>query len=321
MKVLTLTNMYPTPDEPWFGCFVKDQVEDLRASGVEIEVVNIDARRDRTAYLTGVRRVRKLVAAEHFDLIHAHYGLTGAVALAQHRVPTVTTFHGGDYTGEVPWHVPISWGVARLSLPIVVSSEGRRRLRRPHAEVIPAPVDTELFRPRDQAQARSELGWSSGARYALFPSNPKHSNKRVDLFESALEAARRSEPALEPIYLTGFIRSEVALVMNAVDVTVLTSNFEGSPVTVRESLACQTPVVSVRVGDVAEALEDLPGCAIADREPHLLAQGILSALDAGRPAELRERALASSRERIAERVAAVYERALNGSVDRGTAAA
>ena len=173
MKVLTLTNMYPTPDEPWFGCFVKDQVEDLRSIGVEIEVVNIDARRNRTAYLTGMRRVRKLVAAEHFDLIHAHYGLTGAVALAQRRVPTVTTFHGGDYTGEVPWHVPISWGVARLSLPIVVSREGRRRLHRPHAEVIPAPVDTKLFRPRDQAQARRDLGWSSAARYGTLPEQPE----------------------------------------------------------------------------------------------------------------------------------------------------
>ena len=50
--------------------------------------------------------------------------------------------------------------------------------------------------------------------------------------------------------------------MNAVDVTLLTSDWEGSPGAVRESLACQTPVVSVPVGDVPNVLSGLPGCAV-----------------------------------------------------------
>ena len=36
LRVLVLTNMYPTPAEPDFGCFVKDQVDDLRALGVDV---------------------------------------------------------------------------------------------------------------------------------------------------------------------------------------------------------------------------------------------------------------------------------------------
>jgi hypothetical protein len=30
MRVLAVTNMYPAPSEPWFGSFVKDQIEALR---------------------------------------------------------------------------------------------------------------------------------------------------------------------------------------------------------------------------------------------------------------------------------------------------
>jgi glycosyltransferase involved in cell wall biosynthesis len=310
MRVLILTNMYPTLDKPWFGCFVQDQVEDLRELGLDVDVEFIDARRDWKEYLAGARRVRRRVAAQRFDLVHAHYGLTGAVALAQQRVPVVTTFHGSDFTGQIPWHTPVSRGVAHRSSPIVVSREARRRLRCPDAPVIPAPVDTELFRPRDRAEARAELGWSQEARYALFPGDPANSDKGGDLFEAALEEARRAVPELEPVYLKGFTRREVALVMNAVDVTVLTSKFEGSPVTVRESLACRTPVVSVRVGDVAETLEGLAGCAITARAPHALAEAILEALAAGRPEELRERALQSSRRPTAERVLEVYEATL-----------
>jgi hypothetical protein len=40
--------------------------------------------------------VRRELRASRFDLIHAQYGLSGAVALVQLRVPLVTTFHGSD---------------------------------------------------------------------------------------------------------------------------------------------------------------------------------------------------------------------------------
>jgi teichuronic acid biosynthesis glycosyltransferase TuaC len=109
------------------------------------------------------------------------------------------------------------------------------------------------------------------------------------------------------VYLEGYDRAEVALVMNAVDVVMLTSDREGSPVSVREALACRTPVVSVPVGDVPRVLARLPGCEILPRDPQSLAQGVLRAMAAGRPAELRDRAELSSRRRTAERVAQVYE--------------
>ena len=313
VRILVLTNMYPTETEPWFGSFVQDQVEDLRELGLTVDVLAIDARRDWTEYVRGVRRLRRRLATTRFDLVHAHYGLSGAVALTQRRVPVVTTFHGGDYTGEIPWQTPVSWAVARRATPIVVSREARRRLDRPDAPVIPAPVDTELFQPCDSAEARAELGWSTDGRYVLFPSNPAWPNKRADLFEAALAEARRTVPSLEPVYLKGFSRREVTLVMNAVDVTVLTSTFEGSPVTVRESLACQTPVVAVPVGDVAETLDGLPGCAVTERAAKPLAEAILAALETGRSSDLRERAQLSSRRRTAERVLDVYRVTLENS--------
>ena len=38
MKVLVLTNMYPTPDRPFHGTFVEQQVKSLRREGVEIDL-------------------------------------------------------------------------------------------------------------------------------------------------------------------------------------------------------------------------------------------------------------------------------------------
>ena len=73
--------------------------------------------------------LRRTLRNGRFDLVHAHYGLTGMVALAQRSVPTVVTFHGSD-TGNprVKWQAWVSWIVARRTTPVFVSRDGARRL-------------------------------------------------------------------------------------------------------------------------------------------------------------------------------------------------
>lgn len=306
LRVLVVTNMYPTAGEPWYGSFVRDQVEDLKALGLDVEVLRFDGRADARRYLRAAREMRRLVAGRKFDLVHAHYGLTGAVAALQRRVPTVTTFHGSDYTGAVWWQRHVSWVVARRSQPILVAAEGRRRLGRRSAVVIPAGVDTELFRPVERAAARRQLGWREDGRYVLLPGSRSAPAKGPRLFDAVLAEVRGIVPETEGVALEGLSRERAALVLNAVDVTLMTSRREGSPVTVRESLACMTPVVSVEVGDVPRVVASLPGCGVYPRDPHALAAGVVRAFAAGRPVELRRRAERYSRRRTAERLAVLY---------------
>lgn len=306
LRVLVVTNMFPTSEEPWFGSFVRDQVEDLGSLGLRLRLLRFDGRRRVRNYVRAAQDVRRLVIEERFDVVHAHYGLTGAVATSQRRVPVVTTFHGSDYTGAVPWQRCVSWLVSRGSLPVFVSDEGRRALGRPSAPVIPAGVDTDLFRPIDRRAARRTLGWDEDARYVLLPGNRSLRAKRADLFDAVVDEVRKSVPDLRPVALEGYSREHVALVLNAADVTLMTSDREGSPVTVRESLACLTPVVSVDVGDVPQVISDLAGCGIFPREPPALAQGVLDALSAERNPDLRRRAEQTSRRQVAQQLAAIY---------------
>jgi glycosyltransferase involved in cell wall biosynthesis len=307
MRVLCLTNMYPTEHEPWSGVFVAEQVEDLRALGVEVDVCSFDGRDDRKEYVRAARTLRRLVGDVGFDLVHAHYGLAGAVALTQRKTPVVTTFHGSDTS--IPWQRNVSYVVARLSVPLFVTSDGRARLRRPEAAVVPSAVDLQRFRPCPRAEARRRLGWYEDGTYVLLPGPRRSVMKNAALFDATLDALPAGRRA-RPISLEGYSRDETALVMNAVDVTLMTSLSEGSPVAVRESLACETPVVSVAVGDVPELLRGLPGCSICAHDPAALAAGVLHALGSGRSKELRARAEDYSRERIAGRVLAVYEKAV-----------
>jgi glycosyltransferase involved in cell wall biosynthesis len=307
VNVVCVTNMYPTPAEPGLGLFVKRQVDGLRALGVGVAVIAFDGRSDKRAYGRAARVLARVVRERDADLVHAHYGLTGAVALSQRHAPVVTTFHGSD-VGYVRWQAPISWLVARrCRAPVFVNAGGARRLGLPDAPVICAGVDTELFAPIDRTEARRALGWDAERPYVLFPGARESAVKRADLFDAAVREAQRERPDLVPVVLDGYSRADVPVVMNAVDVTLMTSDSEGAPVTIKESLACTTPVVSVAVGDVPEVIASLPGCAIAPRDARALAQGVLRAVGADRDPALRARAEEFSEPRMARRTLDLYE--------------
>ena len=313
MKVLCFTNIYPSARERWAGSFVRDLVEDLRELGLDIHVLAFSGRERRRAYAEAGLAFRRTIRTGNFDLVHAHYGLTGFLAVGQRSVPVVVTFHGSD-TGNprVRWQGWLSWLVARTSTPVFVSRDGARRLGCPNAAIIPAGVDLELFRPRSTAGARAALGWSESGRYVLLPGARSNPDKGVDLFDAAVREARKRVD-ITPVSLENFSREEVVNVMNAVDVTLVTSNFEGSPVAVKESLACMTPVVSVPVGDLPQLVSGLPGCEIVPRDPLELADAILRAFSSGRDPILRQRAELLSRRRMAERTVALYESVVGGA--------
>jgi glycosyltransferase involved in cell wall biosynthesis len=310
MRILVLTNMLPSTERPWFGIFVREQAEDLASLGLDVSVHLVNGFASRLNYFRGMERLRGELRRRPVDIVHAHYGLTGAVAVTQRRVPVVTTFHGSDCNGQSAWQTSVSWGVARLCTPIFVSEILRARLHSPDAAVIPAAVDLDVFHPIERDEARARLGLEQGVRIALLPGSRKDRVKRADLFDAALVHARRAVPTLQGASLEGLTREQVALTINAADVTVMTSDYEGSPVTVKESLASLTPVVSVPVGDTRTLLDGLPGCAIVERDPAAIGDAIVSSITAERSVALRQRVEPYGREALARQVIDVYRQTL-----------
>ena len=81
-------------------------------------------------YLRGVRELRKTMARNRFDVVHAHHGLAGAVAVTQSQVPVVITFHGSDLS-YYDWQRWVSRLAAyRAAVNVCVSAAGRRRFAR-----------------------------------------------------------------------------------------------------------------------------------------------------------------------------------------------
>ena len=100
---------------------------------------------------------------------------------------------------------------------------------------------------------------------------------------------REAEPQTELVIVAGRAQETLPDFYNAADVLLLTSASEGSPNVVRESMACNLPVVSTRVGDVPELLSGQKNCHVCDADPAQLAARVIEVLRSGERTVSRER--------------------------------
>ena len=301
--MLVVTNMWPTKGRPQYGIFVRQQVEHVRRAGVGVDVLFVDGSVDRRQYLLAFARLRRQLRSGDYQLIHAHYVLSGLIARAQRRLPIVLTHHGIEVMQS--WQSPLCYGVSRLVDEVIVTTSSmRERLAMPDAAVIPCGVDLETFRPLPRADARVVLGLAKSGPLALFVGEDRP-EKRLDL---AVRAAALAGVPLHHVH--GEPPERVALFMNAADVLVLPSDNEGSPQVVKEALACDLPVVATDVGAVAGLIGGVEGCHLASQSPPDIAAKLRRAVEGGRSRGGRASVAPLSLPVVAERVIGVYERVL-----------
>jgi len=316
-RVLVITNLWPTEADPGYGSFVQAQMESLRPLGVEFDVLFIDGRESRWNYARAVRDLWAKLKSDPYDLIHAHFGLSGWVARCQRRVPVVVSFMGDDVLGRFKRSGRVSlYGrllqaasflLARLvSAVIVKSREMKSKLRLDSAHVIPNGVDLNLFRPLDPAEARRMLRLDSKRKYVIFPYDPAEERKRYDLIEAAVARARQSIGELEILHVRGVPAARMPLYMSAADMLVLVSLAEGSPNAVKEAMATNLPVITVDVGDTAELIGPTEGCYLVPRELEAIAARIVDVCRRSTRTRGRDWIAGLSIESIAKQIVDVY---------------
>ncbi len=145
--------------------------------------------------------------------------------------------------------------------------------------VVPHGVDADFFHKVPRQRAR--FGMPDDAFVIGFignkTSNYDDGRKGLDTLEIVAREARKSIPNLHVCFLglgwdeevrefqqqgisanyTGFIpQSWLPAFYSSIDVHLVTSRIEGGPVTVLEAMACETPVVTTRVGLVPHTIVD-----------------------------------------------------------------
>ncbi len=314
-----VTNMYPTPERPHAGSFVKSQIDSINREGVETEVINVNENRWPFKYLIAWFRVFRKSLDRSFDLIHAHYGYSGIISMLQFRLPIVVSFCGGDVLGNPNTRgrigfiyllvLPLSW-ILSMIVPVVIVKSEEMKYRLPKKKnlfVIPNGVDFDLFKPMSRIEARKRLGMDRNVKYVLFPANPSWIRKNYQMAAEAISILRNRGWNVELVVIHSMPQDVVPLYMNGCDAMVLTSFWEGSPNVVKEAMACNLPIVSVDVGDVAAVLDGCDGCYIAKRNVRDVADKLEIVLKSSRRTNGRECIEHLEIQRIARKIIGLYK--------------
>lgn len=257
--------------------------------------------RDFAALLALLRLIRTLRPA----IVHAHStkaGMLARVAARLARVPVVLfTAHGWAFTsGRSRWKrvllAAIERCLARVTTRIICVSRYDRELAlqfrvapAEKLEVIHNGLDPSLFagrtpgegsrkRRRSQELVMTFVGRLRSPKdpFTLIRAFSKLDRGRLVIVgdgpqrQNVLELIDELDLA-HRVELTGE-RKDVPSLLAASDVFVLTSNWEGLPLTIIEAMLAGLPVVATRVGGVPELIEDgVTGFLVPRQEPEDLA--------------------------------------------------
>jgi glycosyltransferase involved in cell wall biosynthesis len=259
-------------------------------AGVEVREIVVGPR--QPLWVAQARRtVRDLATAA--DVVHAHGLVAGAIAAGSRDTPVVTTWHNAarGSTARRMLHRRLERYVARASsLTLAVSPDLAEHARSAGARsvervFVPAPVRSAAV-PR--AKVRAALG--AGQRPLVLAVGRLTGQKRFDLLvDAAAGWARRADGPLvaiagdgdahqalatrirstgAPVTLLG-ARGDVPDLLAAADLAVVTSEWEGCPLGVQETLRAGVPLVATRVGGIPDLVGEAAVLVDPDDVPAL----------------------------------------------------
>jgi glycosyltransferase involved in cell wall biosynthesis len=292
-----------------------------------------------------LRRFSELIALirrERFDVLHAHMfgsNLWGSLIGTLCRTPVIIAHeHTWSYEGQPVRRLLDGMVIGRLVTRFVaVSALDAERMvsieHVPREKVVMIPT-AYIPRPRAGTDVRAEIGVDP-ATPLLAAVAVLRPQKALSVLLDGLPTVLASvadahliiagdgpcrEELMQHVQRLGLTervhflgrRTDVEEVLQAADVAVISSDYEGTPLVAFECFANGTPLVATAVGGLVALIEDgVTGRLVPPRDPPALAEALLellgdSALRARLAATARERSVVSM-DTIVERVAELYE--------------
>lgn len=279
-------------------------------------LLQLNMRKTPISMAKALWQLRAFVRKWRPEIIHAHMVhanlLARALAATAEMPPIICTAHSAREGGRLrmlAYRLTDRWA----SLTTHVSPQARLAMvdagAVPAARIVVMPngIDTLQFRPdpAERSIARAELGLADDTRLLLNIGRlvpEKAQTVLIDAFarlkadtttparlaivgegpERLVLEQRIRQHRLEGSVTLAGMRRDVAALLNAADLFVLSSEIEGMPLAVGEALACGCPVVSTDAAGVAELLGecgeivprgDAPALAAAMRKALATGQG------------------------------------------------
>jgi glycosyltransferase involved in cell wall biosynthesis len=340
VRILEVTQMWPSPEQPDLGSFLVPLTRELEALGHEVEVSSISQRGgSRSKYVRLVRESRSAAKRFRPDVVFAHFlfpsGAAGAIAARAAGAPLVVMAHGQDVAnlGRIPGvQAATRWVLGRSTAVIANSRWLADRLTEripaaePKIEIADCGVDLEAFSPRPADEARAALGWDGdGPAFLCVGSLIERKNvvRLVDAFESLGKGRlafvgdgplRGELEGRSGVTLAGRIpQSDVPQWVAACDVLCQPSLSEPFGQATLEAMAMARSVVATKVGGPPEFVTPETGVLVDPEDTTDLTGALARAAEMPSPnPAAREAAKAHDVKEMAARMSSVLERAARG---------
>lgn len=300
--------------------FVKAQGESLIKNGISLEFFTIDSK-GILGYMKNLHKLKKKIKQNHYDLIHAHYGLCGILSqIARRKEKLVVSLMGDDLLGSPDKDGKISilskviskcvtfFAEKRFDFVIVKSQNLKKKLHITNVEIVPNGVDFEIFKVMDRQDIRKRVQIDADKKIVLFPVDPNIPRKNYPLAWKAIQLLEDEDIELKVIH--GIDQKSLVNYYNAADVVLITSYLEGSPNVIKEAMACDCKIVSTDVGDVKEVIGDAAGCYVTTYNAEDVAKCIDNALSFDQPRNGRTSVRHLEISRIAQKIYDLYQQVL-----------
>lgn len=269
--------MYPHKNNPYYGIFVKEQIDTIKhkyGAILENEVFFINGKASKANYLRCIFQIRKTIQKFKPDLIHIHYGLSGIFLLFRFlfKFPAcIITLHGGDinsnrkengFIRQVTYQI-----IRRVKTIIVLNQDMEEQLKKYHPKLlrIACGVNTELFKPSTiKMKYYKDRELDSCTINIGFPGSKSRGVKNYTLFSKIIHLLQEKGYIVNEIEFVNMSRDQININLNSIDLLLMTSISEGSPQMIKEAMACNCPIVSTNVGDVGYLLKDVKNCCVVD---------------------------------------------------------
>lgn len=311
MRVLHITTNYPTSDYPIFGIFVKEQVNSLQKAGVDCDVLYCDRKgRGTWMYFTYIPMIWWRIMKGRYDIIHCHHVLSALLCICTlwPLFKRCVVSYQNDPTTE--WKINV-FGLVHLLFYRIIIKNQSDYLKRSKVVYLPNGCNEFFFKPHNRDSCRKTLGLDEDAVYVLYMDSNRwgRTQKRKDRFDATLDLLRPDYPSIQSVELYNTPRNLIPQYICACNLHLISSDFEGSPNSVKECICCNVPVVSTDVGNVRDMIGDIPGCyVVSDFNPEALAEAVRKVLNSPKPFDGRDLFLNKgySLSHVAEKLKCIY---------------
>ncbi len=279
------------------------QAAGLVDAGVDVHFFEVIGR-GTTGYVKNILKLKKYLKRNSYDVIHAHYGLSGVVASLAGAKPLLVTIMGSELYMNSTLRRVMVFFICHIWRKTLVQSEQMKAIAGgDHTVVLPNGIDINRFTSVSHEEAMQKAGYKAG-KHIIWVSDPLRPEKNFKLAGDAVILLNDGKIKLEVI--NGKAYEKIPFFFRAADVLLLTSKWEGSPNVVKEALAAGLPVVSVDVGDVKDFLNGVEGCFITESKPEAVADGLKKALSYGKQTNGIKKVMHLDIKIISDRIKDVY---------------